>query len=120
MDRADLTVQTAIPIPAVHWYATDQENEIGYPWILMDYVAGTTMQDKWVDMTHGQKERIMKQLAFCQSELLSRPFESIGSLYATNLSPSAHDDNTGSSIQRLSEEESSLADMLAQASISLV
>ncbi|KAL6860723.1 hypothetical protein ACO1O0_004757 [Amphichorda felina] len=61
------------------------DNEIGYEWILMELMQGTSAHKRWRAMSMGQKVALTKQIATFQAELtgVEKPgsvFRSIGTL----------------------------------------
>ncbi|KAI9748398.1 MAG: hypothetical protein M4579_007235 [Chaenotheca gracillima] len=84
-----LRARTSIPVPTVHDWSLDKTNEIGAPYILMDYIDGTTANDlqdakECENESFGTPEQdrnFRKQMAGIQVELASLKFDKIGSLY---------------------------------------
>ncbi|KAI9748299.1 MAG: hypothetical protein M4579_007262 [Chaenotheca gracillima] len=84
-----LRARTCIPVPTVHHWSLDKTNEIGAPYILMDYIDGTTANDlqdaKGCENesfgTPEQDRTFREQMASIQVELASLKFDKIGSLY---------------------------------------
>jgi hypothetical protein len=89
--------RSSIPIPKIHTYSISNENAIGFPYIIMDYVHGTTAFNLSVaagNPTHipiQYFDHYSAQIAKIMVELASMRFERIGSLIG-NLSPDAIDD----------------------------
>jgi len=90
LGNADLKrAKTSIPVPQVHSYSTDPTNEVGAPYILMDYVHGTVARElrqakkcePGLYGTPDQDRRFRQQMAAIQAELSSFTFNQIGSLY---------------------------------------
>ncbi|KAH6707915.1 hypothetical protein BKA61DRAFT_739162 [Leptodontidium sp. MPI-SDFR-AT-0119] len=81
--------KTSIPVPAVYSYSTDPANDIGAPYILMDYIDGTVATELRVARncelgsfgTPSQDRKFREQMASIQVELSSFKFDRIGSLY---------------------------------------
>lgn len=76
---------TAVPVPEVLGYDDGNDNEIGYEWILMELMQGTSAHKRWRTMSMEQKVVLTKQIATFQAELsgLGKPgsmFRSIGTL----------------------------------------
>ncbi|KAG9502074.1 hypothetical protein J7337_007790 [Fusarium musae] len=81
--------KTSIPVPAVHSYSVDTNNEVGAPYILMDYIHGTVATElrdanEYEGGLFGmpdQDRAFRKQMAEIQATLSSFKFSQIGSLY---------------------------------------
>ncbi|PVI03917.1 kinase-like protein [Periconia macrospinosa] len=76
---------THVPVPNVIGFDDDNDNEIGFEWILMEFVEGTSAYTKWRTMSMEQKITLTKQVADFQAEFLGcgrlgSPFETIGTL----------------------------------------
>ncbi|EKJ72851.1 hypothetical protein FPSE_06897 [Fusarium pseudograminearum CS3096] len=83
-----LKAKTSIPVPEVHYYNTDPENEVGAPYILMDYIHGTTADklshakcDPDMYGTPDQDRRFREQMAEIQVTISTFKFDKIGSLH---------------------------------------
>ncbi|KAM0296221.1 hypothetical protein ACHAPM_010481 [Fusarium culmorum] len=80
--------KTSIPVPEVHCYNTDPENEVGAPYILMDYIHGTAADklsharcDPDMYGTPDQDRRFREQMAEIQVTISTFKFNKIGSLH---------------------------------------
>ncbi|KAF7561098.1 hypothetical protein G7046_g3052 [Stylonectria norvegica] len=76
---------TKVPVPEVAFFDDNNDNEIGYEWILMELMQGTPAHKRWRTMTMEQKVAFTKQIATFQVELsgVGKPesqFRSIGTL----------------------------------------
>lgn len=76
---------TNVPAPKVFSFDDSNDNEIGYEWILMEFMQGTSTHKRWRTMSMEQKIRLTKRIATFQGELsgLGKPgsiFRSIGTL----------------------------------------
>ncbi|KAI0398956.1 hypothetical protein F4802DRAFT_611243 [Xylaria palmicola] len=84
-----LKAKTSLPVPEVHSYSVDPTNDVGAPYILMDYINGTVAtelrQAKKCEIglfgTSDQDRKFRKQMAGIQVTLSSFKFDQIGSLY---------------------------------------
>lgn len=79
--------KTEIPVPNILGFDDNNKNGIGFEWILMEYMPGTTARKRWRTMSMSQKAALVKRLARFQYQLSGlkegRPaFESIGTLEA--------------------------------------
>ncbi|KAF3004299.1 hypothetical protein E8E13_008766 [Curvularia kusanoi] len=73
--------KTSFPVPEVITYSPDSSNELGFEWMLMTDVPGTTLYKAWRKMSWESKEAVVKQLAEYQAKILENKFQKIGSLY---------------------------------------
>ena len=71
----------SIPAPYIIAYSSDNSNELGFEWILMDMVPGTTLHQAWRKMPWDAKEAVVKQLAEHQAQLFEHKFQKIGNLH---------------------------------------
>lgn len=89
---------TSLPVPQVFGYDDSNDNEIGFEWILMEYMPGKSLWKQWRWISMEKKVALAEQFAVFQSELSGlgneRPlFTNIGTLEApeidlgTNSSP---------------------------------
>lgn len=60
---------TMIPVPEALGFDDSNDNEIGYEWILMEFIEGIPAHRRWRTMTMEQKVAFTKQLATFQAEL---------------------------------------------------
>lgn len=60
---------TMVPVPEVLGYDDGNDNEIGYEWILMELMQGTSAHKRWRAMSMTQKVALTKQIATFQAEL---------------------------------------------------
>jgi hypothetical protein len=81
--------KTSIPISTVHSYSVDTNNQVGAPYILIDYIHGTVateLRDSNEDEgglfgTPDQDRAFRKQMAEIQATFSSFKFSQIGILY---------------------------------------
>lgn len=83
---------TKVPVPRVLGFDDSNDNEIGYEWILMELMQGTSAHKRWRTMSMEQKVALTKRIATFQVELLgpgkpSSVFRSIGTLDLREGSP---------------------------------
>ena len=50
--------ETKVPIPRVFEFANDLNNELGLPFILMEFIKGRSLYDVWFDQTTQRDERM--------------------------------------------------------------
>jgi hypothetical protein len=60
---------TSIPVPKVFCFDDSNDNEIGFEWILMEYMQGTSARKRWRTMSMEQKVALTKRFAVFQFEL---------------------------------------------------
>jgi Ser/Thr protein kinase RdoA (MazF antagonist) len=74
---------TSIPVPAVLGYEASNDNALQFEWMLIQYMPGTVLEQRWRKMSLSTKEDLVKKLAHFQSELFSKTprFQAIGNLY---------------------------------------
>ncbi|OAA70601.1 Protein kinase-like domain protein [Cordyceps fumosorosea ARSEF 2679] len=84
-----LRLKTSIPIPEVHAYDSSPDNEVGSPFILMDYIHGTVASElrELQGSAYGlfgtpeQDRKFRDQMARIQAIVASLQFPKIGCLY---------------------------------------
>ncbi|KAI1080869.1 hypothetical protein F5B20DRAFT_579688 [Whalleya microplaca] len=80
--------KSTILVPEVFAYDFDSSNEVGMPYLIMEYIHGTTAIDLAKFKDHGpglygtveQDQKFREQMARVQAEVLSFKFPEIGSL----------------------------------------
>lgn len=60
---------TSIPVPEVFGFDDSNDNEIGFEWILMEYMQGTSARKRWRSMSMEQKIALTERFAVFQFEL---------------------------------------------------
>lgn len=82
-----LQENTTVPVPKVFGFDDSCHNEIGFEWILMELMEGTSAHRRWRTMSMEQKVALTKRIATFQAELsgLGKPesrsvFRGIGTL----------------------------------------
>lgn len=60
---------TSVPVPKVFGFDDSNDNEIGFEWILMEYMQGTSARKRWRTMSMEQKVALTKRFAVFQFEL---------------------------------------------------
>lgn len=60
---------TSVPVPKVFGFDDSNENEIGFEWVLMEYMEGTSARKRWRTMSMEQKVALTKRFAAFQFEL---------------------------------------------------
>lgn len=74
-----------IRVPKVYDWDETNNNDIGFEWILMEFMPGKTLQQRWRRMTMRQKSDLVKRLVEFEAMLLQPQFshEGIGTLCHT-------------------------------------
>ncbi|KAL8342034.1 hypothetical protein RB598_003783 [Gaeumannomyces tritici] len=80
---------TSLPVPQVHSFQADRASTIGFEWIAMSKMPGTSLRDRWRDITFSAKEQIVRRLALFCSETFRAQLQGIGSLFFDNTGPLA-------------------------------
>ncbi|KAI0115686.1 aminoglycoside phosphotransferase [Nemania sp. FL0031] len=80
---------TTVPVPEVLAFDDSNQNEIGFEWILMEFMPGTTLHQRWRTMMMEQKVAITQRIAEFQMEIfrygdLSAALKNIGTLHMGN------------------------------------
>lgn len=78
-----------MPVPNVHSYNTEQDNDVGAPYILMDYIHGNVASEMQLAKdcalglygTPEQDRSFRREMARIQAVLATFTFDRIGSLY---------------------------------------
>ena len=60
---------TNVPVPKVFGFDDSNDNEIGFEWILMEYMEGPSARKRWRTMSMEQKVALTKRFAVFQFEL---------------------------------------------------
>ncbi|KAJ4138652.1 hypothetical protein NW768_002503 [Fusarium equiseti] len=74
---------TNIPVPEIIAFDDSNKNPIGYEWILMQYMLGQCLYNKWRKIPWEDKIALVKRVAECQLELMKSTFKTIGSFRET-------------------------------------
>ena len=86
---SETRAKSSIPVPEVHSYDVHSSNDVGAPYILMDYIDGMVASEMREAKNSkiglfgncDQDEKFRRQMASIQVELSSFRFDHIGSLY---------------------------------------
>ncbi|EMT67446.1 hypothetical protein FOC4_g10005536 [Fusarium odoratissimum] len=81
-----LSQHSTVPVPRVIAFDDTRDNdtrdnEIGFEWILMDHVSGTSAQTRWRKMTMEDKKTLVENIARHHAQLLD---PAIGTLKETD------------------------------------
>ena len=82
--------ETSIPVPEVFAFDSSYENELGCPFILMEFIHGKPLQDVWFDqgISQAMREQIrirsLQGIAEAMTQLNSLAFDQGGSLLFDN------------------------------------
>lgn len=75
---------TMVPVPKVIAVESSYDNEIGFEWILMDFVPGTTLETAWSTITGTAKCQLVEKVVDITAELFRLRSDMIGSIYRAN------------------------------------
>lgn len=70
-----------IPVPTVIAFKDTSDNPIGFEWMLMEFMSGSSLYDKWRFISWSAKEAIVQQLAAHCASMYGKQFEAIGNIY---------------------------------------
>jgi hypothetical protein len=73
--------ETEMPITRLLAFSSDNQNELGFEWIMIESIPGVTLRKKWRTMPWGAKEALVKQLVKYQAQLSEKVFENTGNLF---------------------------------------
>ncbi|KAA8913791.1 kinase-like domain-containing protein [Sphaerosporella brunnea] len=87
---------TSIPMPEIYDFCENSNNEIGVPYLLMEFVEGFRVCDIWFDDSgptpkHERRLRILDNVAAAMSQLSQFQFDKIGSLHFAPRNPNPTD-----------------------------
>lgn len=76
---------TSVPVPEIIAFDASSDNEIGFEWILMSFIAGTSAYSLWRKIPMITKEGLVRQVAKFQAQILEAseaksPLRGIGTL----------------------------------------
>jgi hypothetical protein len=74
---------TEIPAPNVSASDLSNKNELGFEWIIQDFVPGRMLADAWTDMSWLKKELVVRKIINYSVQLFEKRFTRMGNLYAT-------------------------------------
>lgn len=74
----------SIPVPRIIAHSSDNSNDLGFEWILMDDIAGLALWKVWRKMSWASKEALIRQVAKYQAQTFEQKFYRIGNLYSQN------------------------------------
>ncbi|RDL30802.1 uncharacterized protein BP5553_10147 [Venustampulla echinocandica] len=73
--------KTTIPIPRIHGYAIKSQSQVGFAYVVIDYIEGDTLFDIGLSsLDESQKSYLYSQLADIFIQLRSHEFSCVGSL----------------------------------------
>ncbi|KAI9761981.1 MAG: hypothetical protein M1840_001510 [Geoglossum simile] len=78
-----LQQQTKIPVPHIIGFDDSSDNELGFEWILMEFMPGRPLRQQWRKMSTETKHDLIKSVAVYHTQLLrARPrFAGIGNIF---------------------------------------
>jgi hypothetical protein len=73
---------TSIPVPTVIAYDSSSKNALGFEWILMEKIPGTTLRNIWSSLSDASKVAITREIASYTLQIRENcVFHEIGGLY---------------------------------------
>ena len=78
---AYIRMHTSISVPNVVAYDSNQENPLGFEWMLLEKIDGVPLTDVWERMDFESKTRLSREIAQTIQQLSSLRFREIGNLY---------------------------------------
>ncbi|KAH8731052.1 kinase-like domain-containing protein [Phaeosphaeriaceae sp. PMI808] len=73
---------TDIPTPVVHIFDPNNDNELGFEWMIQDFASGRSLHTAWTDMTWHQKELLVRKFVGYSVQLFKIRLPELGNLYA--------------------------------------
>ncbi|KAB8349796.1 hypothetical protein FH972_023809 [Carpinus fangiana] len=70
-----------IPVPKVLGYDTTVHNPVGVEYILLEKISGTSLGDRWFEMSNRSRKRIIEQIINIEKRIFQIHFPASGSLY---------------------------------------
>lgn len=74
---------TDIPAPKVWASVLSNQNELGFEWMIQDYVPGRNLAEAWKDISWLKKEVVVRKIIGYLVQLFEKRFDRLGNLYAT-------------------------------------
>jgi hypothetical protein len=74
---------TNIPAPKVWASNADSDNDLGFEWMIQDFVPGRKLEDAWKEMSWLKKEELVRKVIGDLVQLFQKRFSHLGNLYAT-------------------------------------
>lgn len=72
---------TDIPVPRIIASNSNNNNSLGFEWILMEKVPGVPLTRRWRKMSWESKEKLVKQMAKFHAQLFHTRYSGIGNLH---------------------------------------
>lgn len=73
--------ETDLPVPRIIAFDSDNQNKLGFEWILMELMPGVPLKKRWRRMSWESKEEIIRRLVKYQAQLFEKRFAGIGNLF---------------------------------------
>lgn len=73
---------TTIPVPRVYLVSYSDNDCVGSPYVLMEHMHGSPLDNIWEDLSFDHKLGAIKQLAGIHAQLANQKFQTIGSIKA--------------------------------------
>jgi Ser/Thr protein kinase RdoA (MazF antagonist) len=75
---------TDLPIAKVLKHDASFNNELGFEWMIQEYVPGESLEKAWQKTSMEQKEVLVRKIVAYLARLFENRFDRIGGLYQTN------------------------------------
>lgn len=82
----------SVPVPRVIKYDCSRDNDIGFEWVLMTKLAGSTLKSAWKQLDLSVKSHVVRQIAAYTASLFQHQLSGIGNIFPeyqheTNVAP---------------------------------
>ncbi|KAF8964672.1 hypothetical protein BDZ97DRAFT_1660020 [Flammula alnicola] len=93
---------SGIPVPEVYAWNPDDDNAVGAPYMLLEWVEGIEPWNQWYDLSPTDRTEFLDELAAYHAKFAKPlPFQGIGSIYFAKLPAEAHISFDNASAYRL-------------------
>lgn len=75
--------RTSIPVPRVLGYDMSPDNLIGFEWMLMDRVAGVTLDKAWLQIPWAAKTTLVNRIVDVHAQMFRTRSNAIGNVFRT-------------------------------------
>ncbi|MCJ1275965.1 hypothetical protein MMC21_003770 [Puttea exsequens] len=72
-----------IPVPKVIAHDSSHDSRIGFEWIMMEFMPGVVLADKWRSMDWAAKEELVGELAKYSASMFQSQFDAIGNVFSS-------------------------------------
>ena len=75
--------KTSLPVPQVVAFDSNNENELGFEWMLMEMMPGIPLRKRWRKMSWDAKVDIVNHLVLEHARLFEEHFHKIGNIFTS-------------------------------------